>query len=57
MKHIFPLSIEDWIRTSNKLHSNVSIIWKAMLTSFQLIEDGLAWRSGNGGQVRIGMNP
>jgi hypothetical protein len=45
-KYISPYSIEDWIRTPNKYATNGSIIWKAMISSFLVVRDSLAWRVG-----------
>lgn len=43
-KYIFPLSLEDWIWNSNKNRPNTSIIWRAIVNSFPLIENSLAWK-------------
>ena len=55
-KYISPRSIVDWVRTPTKKISNASIIWKATVISFDLIGNGLAWRVGNGNNVRRGMD-
>lgn len=56
-KHIFTLSIEEWIQSPNKLKQNISIIWKAVITSFPLIESGLAWKVGDRSHLRVGIDP
>jgi hypothetical protein len=56
-KYISPASIEDWIRTPNKSATNGSIIWKAMISSFSVVGDSLAWRVGKGNHLRIGVDP
>jgi hypothetical protein len=33
------------------------VIWKAILNAFPLIENGLAWKIGNGNRLRIGSDP
>lgn len=56
-KYIHPLPLEDWIRNSNKKGRNFSVIWKATMEAFNVIEQGLAWQVGNGENVRIGRDP
>jgi hypothetical protein len=56
-KYISPDSVEDWIRTPNKSASHCSIIWKAMISSFSVVGDSLAWRVGKGNHLRIGADP
>jgi hypothetical protein len=56
-KYIKPDSVGDWIRRNDKNISNCSIIWKAVVKSFHVIGDGLAWKVGRGDQVRIGTDP
>jgi hypothetical protein len=33
------------------------VIWKAILNTFPLIENGLAWKLGNGNRFRLGKDP
>ncbi|KAH9318853.1 hypothetical protein KI387_020622, partial [Taxus chinensis] len=40
-------SLLDWIWNPNRRLSNVSIIWKAIIKSFEVVGSGLAWRIGN----------
>ena len=56
-KYILPGTIEDWIRQSNKTTSNYSIIWKAIIKSFHVIGDGLAWKIRKGEKLRLGSDP
>jgi hypothetical protein len=56
-KYIKPDSVGDWIRRADKSLSSCSIIWKAVIKSFHVIGDGLAWKVGRGDQVRIGTDP
>ena len=50
-------SIEDWIRRPWKSHSRGSVIWKAVVKSFSLIESSLTWDVGSGENVQIGRDP
>ena len=56
-KYIDPTPLEEWIRNPRKKISNVYVIWKATIISFKLVEDGLAWKFGNGEKVIIGRDP
>jgi hypothetical protein len=56
-KYIRPASIQDWIRNPLKRFPLASIIWKALVSSFDVIGDSLAWRIGKGNQVWIGRDP
>lgn len=56
-KYIDPVPLEDWIRSQNKKIKNISAIWKATVEAFSLIELGLAWKVGDGRQIRIGRDP
>jgi hypothetical protein len=56
-KYITPNSIEDWIRRPQKAPSTSSIIWKAMISSFSVVGDSLAWKVGKGNRLRIGIDP
>ena len=50
-------SIEDWIRRPRNTHTRGSIIWKAVVKSFSLIESNLSWDVGNGEKVLVGKDP
>lgn len=56
-KYIDPMPLEDWIRSQNKKAKNSSVIWKATVDAFSVIEQGLAWKVGDGRQIRIGRDP
>eukprot|EP00253_Pinus_taeda_P004658 PITA_04658 len=56
-KYIDPIPMEEWIRSQNKKVKNSSAIWKAMVEAFSVIEQGLAWKVGDGRQIRIGKDP
>lgn len=45
-KYIAPNSLIDWIRVSQKSCKGGSILWKAIIKSFHLIEEHLAWNVG-----------
>eukprot|EP00253_Pinus_taeda_P023539 PITA_23539 len=53
-KYIDPVPLEDWIRSQEKKKKNISVIWKATLEAFSVIEQGLAWKVGDGSHIRIG---
>ena len=53
-KYLFPDSIKDWIRNPRKTHRGGSVIWKAVVNSFHILESNLAWNVGNGRNLRIG---
>ena len=38
-KYISPEYVEDWIRRTIKSHVGGSVIWKAVVKSFDVIED------------------
>jgi hypothetical protein len=56
-KYIEPLSVENWIRMPTKLIAISSIMWKALVLSFLLFGNWLAWRIGDGEKVRTGKDP
>ena len=49
-------SIIDWVHSPTKKINNAYRIWKCMVSSFEIIHNGLAWSIGNGNSVRIGMD-
>ena len=55
-KYIAPDTVVDWIRNSLKGHKGGSIIWKAVNKSFDVIEDNLIWKVGNGRSVQVGID-
>ena len=56
-KYIPHESLLDWIRNPRKSHSGGSVIWKAIVNSFSLIENNLAWDVGSGENFLIGRDP
>eukprot|EP00253_Pinus_taeda_P010845 PITA_10845 len=50
-KYIDPIPLEEWIRSQNKKVKNSSAIWKATVEAFSVIEQGLAWKVGDGRQA------
>lgn len=56
-KYIDPIPLEYWIRNPDKKHKNISVIWKATLEAFSVIEQGLAWKVGDGSHIKIGRDP
>eukprot|EP00253_Pinus_taeda_P029650 PITA_29650 len=56
-KYIDPVPLEDWIRNPVKSKQHASVIWKATVDSFKVIEQGLAWKIGNGRNLKIGKDP
>eukprot|EP00253_Pinus_taeda_P036521 PITA_36521 len=47
----------DWIRNLVKSKQHASVIWNAIVDSFKVIEQGLAWKIGNGRNLKIGKDP
>ena len=41
-KYIDPTPFGEWLRTLFKRHSQASVVWKAMVESINIIEQGLA---------------
>jgi len=56
-KYLPEENIEDWVRNPRKSHQGGSLIWKAVIKSFHLIENKLAWNVGNGHRLLIGRDP
>jgi len=56
-KYIDLIPLEDCIRNPTKNKKNVSVVWKAIVESFKVIEQGLAWKIGNGRNMKIGKDP
>jgi hypothetical protein len=47
-KYIESIPLETWIRSPQKSLKGASVIWKAVINAFPVIENGLAWKIGNG---------
>jgi hypothetical protein len=56
-KYIESILMETWIRSSQKSLKGASVIWKAIINAFPVIENGLAWKIGNGQHFRLGKDP
>jgi hypothetical protein len=56
-KYISPLTILDWVHSSNKSTMAASIIWKALTKAFVLVGASLVWRVCNGRMVLLGLDP
>ena len=54
---MYPLSLLEWIRSSVKHKRSMSICWKVVLWSFDIIGNNLVWKIGNGADVRLEMDP
>jgi len=53
-KYLASDQIKDWVRNPSKSHKGGSIIWKAMVLAFMVVEDCLVWKVGDGRKLRIG---
>ena len=47
-KYVHPMSLLDWIRSSVKQKRIMSICWKFVLCSFDIIGNNLVWKIGTG---------
>lgn len=56
-KYIDPVPLEEWIRNPNKKGGNTSVVWKATIDAFKIIEQGLSWQIWNGTNLQIGKDP
>ena len=56
-KYIAPVPLKAWLRSQQKTKKRASVIWKSILNDFPLIENGLAWKIGNGNRFRLGTDP
>jgi len=56
-KYIKSIPIDEWMCKTDKNTLNASTIWKATMNSFNIVEDALAWRVGNGEKLRIEIDP
>ena len=56
-KYVHPMSLLDWIRSSVKHKRSMSICWKAVPWSFDIISNNLVWKIGSGAVVRLGLDP
>ena len=56
-KYVYHLSLLEWIRSSVKQKRSMSICWKAILWSFDIIGNNLVQKIGNRVEVRLGLDP
>jgi hypothetical protein len=56
-KYIHPLYVVEWIRKWNKEAKNISHMWHALLSTFYVIGEWLAWNIGSGHKFCIGQDP
>lgn len=56
-KYIDPMPIDDWMRRPNNKSPHMSVVWKATLDSFKIVEEGLTWHVGSGDKIRIVIDP
>jgi hypothetical protein len=56
-KYIEPIPVEIWLRSQQKSIKGASVIWKAIINAFPIIENGLAWKIGNDQRFRLGKDP
>jgi len=56
-KYISPPNLMAWIGQSQRLHTGVSIIWKAVIKSLDIIRVGITWKIQSGMKVRIVLDP
>lgn len=56
-KYISPSNAYDWIRQDHRNNANISIIWKAVISTKDLLRNGLTWRIRSGSQVQLGIDP
>ena len=56
-KYLASDQIKDWVQNPSKSHKGGSIIWKAVVLAFMVVEDCLVWKVGDGRKLRIGEDP
>jgi hypothetical protein len=56
-KYLKKKSVVDWFRERRKNWVGISNIWRELITSLPIITDWLAWKPGNGKDIRIGVDP
>lgn len=57
IKYIAPATVMEWVRNPVKSSKNASVVWKAVVSLAHTIEQGLAWKVGDGTRVRVGCDP
>jgi hypothetical protein len=56
-KYLRKKSVKDWFREGKKNWPGISNIWRALTSSYNIVADWLAWKPGNGKDIRIGSDP
>jgi hypothetical protein len=56
-KYLKKKSVVEWFREGRKNWMGTSNTWRALITSVPIITDWLAWKPGNGKDIRIGVDP
>jgi hypothetical protein len=56
-KYMWSSTVLDWLRRPSWNMKGISVIWRVVLNTLPIIRRGLIWRIGNGGSVRIGIDP
>jgi hypothetical protein len=55
-KYLKKKSVIDWFREGRKNLKGISNYWRALTASLPIIIDWLAWKPGNGWDIRIGVD-
>jgi hypothetical protein len=53
-KYLPSISVVAWLRSTSKQSHNVSIFWRSLVKSVEVITQWLAWNPGSGHSIRIG---
>jgi hypothetical protein len=56
-KYLRKKSVVDWFREGRKNWVGISNIWRALTSSLPIITEWLAWKPGNGKDIKIGVDP
>jgi hypothetical protein len=56
-KYLKQKSVVEWFRDGRKNFKGISNCWKALTSSLHIITDWIAWKPGNGWDIRIGVDP
>lgn len=55
-KYVAPILVSDWLRYLTRKEAMISVVWKVVLNSLDVIWHGLVWKVGNGRSVSIGID-
>jgi len=56
-KYLKKKSVIDWFREGRKNLKGIPNYWRALTSSLPIITDWLAWKPGNGWDIKIGVDP